>query len=511
MNILKNQNLLIFKVCLALFVFSLIIVARELVYHDTGLMLAWSALIFLIISLFFTAWFVGNDNSSRSSAGEPLLQSPGNNDQTTDTGFNLLAWNPAEEPSANAAIIHYLLHLVNPEMKIETKVGFGLRQLPELMPENIFAFFLFEEGRLRYIAGARKNSRQHCELISAGDNIVEELAGKIKNCLDVRSARLTSNFTTPITFSRSGKIEQGMLLPVSFCGNLQGVLASVCSGTDVLNNGQKVLLKHFCESLALLLENHQLYLAQTASKYAKAENELTTTLLSSQLPVHGPAIKGWDIAQVARYASEHSGDFHDYINLSGNRLMIIIGKCSGKGLATAVFFTRFRAMIACLIDQCPTPADLLNKLSTCMTSETTHELFATVAAIELRGSDKKVTLALAGHALPLINRSRSGFVELPQLDSGVPLGLFNQGVEPYQNQTIQLLPGDGILLYTEGATEFATGGKERIGTEELKQLLDRLPEQSANIMLENLADQLVPVKTGLRPGEDHTLIYAKTE
>ncbi|HNW11997.1 MAG TPA: SpoIIE family protein phosphatase, partial [Candidatus Rifleibacterium sp.] len=81
----------------------------------------------------------------------------------------------------------------------------------------------------------------------------------------------------------------------------------------------------------------------------------------------------------------------------------------------------------------------------------------------------------------------------------------------YKNQNIQLLPGDGILLYTEGVTEFPSDGRERISLEELRQMLDRLPEQSAAAMLDSLGRQLKPGNHGQPPVEDHTLIYAKSE
>lgn len=511
MRILKNHNQIIFKVCLALLVISLVILARELVYHDTGLMLAWGALIFLIVDLFFVAWFVGYDSAMAKTEEKPDHGSDKTGETAPESGIDLLSWQPGSDLTCKTIQLHYLLHLVNPEMSLESKVAFGLKQLPELMPDKIFTFFSFEEGQLQYVSGTRLNSRSQSERIFNGDSIIEELKRKIRSCLDIRSVRQSGNFVSSMAFSQHGKIEQGILLPVSFCGRLHGTLAVISTGNDLFTADQKYLLKHFCEGMALLLENHKIFSSQSAAKFTAAENELTASLLTTQLPAATPAIKGWEIAQVARYSSERTGDFHDYINMSGNRLMIVIGRCSGKGLSTAVFFTRFKAMVSCLIEQCQSPAELLNRLSVNMVTDTMQELFATVAAVQIRGSDRTVTLALAGHPAPFINRTRSGFVELPQLDSGVPLGLFNHGVEPYKNQTIQLLPGDGILLYTEGVTEYSSGSHERIGNEELKLLLDRLPEQSANEMLENLAQEIVPVRDGFSPIEDHTLIYAKTE
>ena len=73
------------------------------------------------------------------------------------------------------------------------------------------------------------------------------------------------------------------------------------------------------------------------------------------------------------------------------------------------------------------------------------------------------------------------------------------------------MPGDGILIYTDGAIDFAGGNGNRPGSEDLRLLLDKMPEQYADDLLANLADQLVPAGTKDKPLEDYTFIYASTE
>ncbi len=244
---------------------------------------------------------------------------------------------------------------------------------------------------------------------------------------------------------------------------------------------------------------------------AEAEGQLAHKLFAEILPTSTKSISGWDVAQLSGYNAEHSGDFHDYINLPGDRMLIIAGKTSAGGLKAALFLTRLRTMLSCMSESYASPADLLNRLSTRLVGEKSLDLFASMIMLQVRANDRSVTLAVAGHATPLINRPRSGYVEIPQLAAGVPMGLFNQGVEPYQNQVIHLLPGDGILIYTDGAIDFAGEQGSRLGCEDLKLLLDKMPEQYADDLLANLADQLIPENLKNRPLEDYTLIYASTE
>jgi serine phosphatase RsbU (regulator of sigma subunit) len=328
--------------------------------------------------------------------------------------------------------------------------------------------------------------------------------------MDIRSIKISGSFTEQLEFSTAGSGKEGLLAPVSMHGNLHGILVCLSAAT-LFTRTERMIIRHFAAAFAVLIDNHEIFTSQTEQKDIAAGHRLAKHLFSTQLPLFAPVINGWDIAQKTSYTEEHNGDFHDYISLPGNRLMIIAGKASGRGVGAAIFLTRLRAMISCIIETGTNPADLLNKLSQKISGESGNELFASMTAILVKSGERNIVTAIAGNCLPLINRPRSGFVEIPSLNSGVPLGLFNQGVEPYQNQNIQLLPGDGILIYTEGVNEIPYKGKQNLNIEELKQILEKFPEQDAEAVLQSLSDELMPVGSSFMSGDDCTLIYAKTE
>ena len=329
--------------------------------------------------------------------------------------------------------------------------------------------------------------------------------------MDAALLKTPERFSKPLFFSRTQENDDGMLLSVACENEIFAVLAVISTTDRSYGAAETDFLKHFCKSLAISLRNRLELNTFNDASLIEAESRLTHKLFSDMLPDTARSLPGWDIAQLSAYSATHSGDFHDYIMLPGNRMLIIAGRTSAGGLSSALYLARLRTMLDCLSTSFSSPADLLNRLSTQFTSDKSLDLFSSLIALQIKENDRSVTLAVAGHASPLINRPRSGFVEIPQLAPGVPMGLFNQGVEPYQNQVIQLLPGDGILIYTDGVLDCAGEKSSRLGSEDLRMLLDKMPEQYADDLLANLAEQLVPTGAGEKPLEDYTFIYASTE
>ncbi|OGK08375.1 MAG: hypothetical protein A2W80_11825 [Candidatus Riflebacteria bacterium GWC2_50_8] len=491
------------RISFGLLLVSLIILVREIGWRDVGAWPAGVALSVLLASLALLVYL--------ATRGKTVHERQTDGVASAQYGIPSYDRVPGATTGTDTMSIHYLLHLAEPGSTSNSRISRALCLLVEQMPDKIFAIYTVSANRLEFAGGARINSRQKSETIKAADQLIEELSTRVNSCIDGRALKQPDSFIKPLSFSRSDDLEDGLLLPVAHNGELFAVLAALSTSRTEFISNEKDLLQHFCASLAILFNNQRRLGESNDDKQAEAENRLTHRLFAELLPESAKAVAGWDIAQLTGYSSDHSGDFHDYISLPGNRMLIIAGKTSGRGINAALYVARLRTMLSCLSENCLSPADLLNNLSVRLTGDKSLDLFASLIAIQIKANDRNITLAVAGHATPLINRPRSGYVEIPTLATGVPLGLFSQGIEAYQNQVIQLLPGDGILIYTDGAIDFAGAQGSHFGSEDLKVLLDKMPEQYADDLLANLAEQLIPENFRNRPLEDYTFIYASTE
>jgi len=411
----------------------------------------------------------------------------------------------------NLALNCSILHLITPDADKTCKLNFAMRLAGEFFRHRTFLLFEISGNHLKFSSGARESSRQTIENILDGDPIIDEMLRRINAIIDVRSAKHNWTFSSPIDFSVTGSGNEGLIVPTLLSGSLTGILACLSTDETLPDENAKNEISLFATNIAIMIDNHEKFHSRLEEKVIEAEEQLAGRLFAGQLPDAPPILNGWNTAHTFFHTPEQNGDFHDYINIPGNRVLIICGKASGKGIKAAVFFTRLKAMIISQVSNYRGPAALLNNLSQILNDEAANELFASLTAIELKASERQVKVAVAGQNIPVINRSRSGYVEIPGIDSGVPLGLFNQGVEPYTDNIIQLLPGDGILIYTDGVFELTAESGERFRTEDLKLMLDRIPEQNADATLMNLKSQLLPVKNSNKPCDDYTLVYAKTE
>lgn len=144
------------------------------------------------------------------------------------------------------------------------------------------------------------------------------------------------------------------------------------------------------------------------------------------------------------------GDFYDVVTLDQGRFWAIMGDVSGHGVAAALLMSRISGEVRRLIRPSMAPNQLLAGLNEFLCS-TDLDAFATAACVEVDQETRTLRVANAGH-LPLIGRRRrNGEAWCFGQPSGAALGMV-QG-ETYGIETIQLEPGDMIVLVTDGVTE----------------------------------------------------------
>jgi len=162
------------------------------------------------------------------------------------------------------------------------------------------------------------------------------------------------------------------------------------------------------------------------------------------------------------------GDLYDCFALADGRLAFAIGDVSGKGVSGALMMARLTSSLRAAAARVPQPTAVLEALNGEIQAEADQGMFATVLFGVLDAGNGRVELANAGHPLPILRHADGRCGEL-QLAPGAPLGMRH----PLRAQAfaLTLLPGDLLVLVTDGLTEAATPKGERFEVERVVELV----------------------------------------
>lgn len=214
-----------------------------------------------------------------------------------------------------------------------------------------------------------------------------------------------------------------------------------------------------------------------SERRAVRELEIAKEVQARLFPQTLPVLQTLDYAGVCIQARQVGGDYYDFLDLGPERLGLVIGDISGKGIAAALLMANLQANLRsqCVIalDQ---PQRVLQAVNRLFCENTPEGAFATLFFAEYEDRSRCLRYANCGHLCGLLLRSDNG---LERLDStGTVLGIFKKWDCTIGER--QLCSGDTLMLYTDGITESFNGAGEEFGEERLIEALQRnrgLPSQ----------------------------------
>ena len=198
---------------------------------------------------------------------------------------------------------------------------------------------------------------------------------------------------------------------------------------------------------------------QQQEEELKRAREIQQMLLPSTLP----QLAGVQIAGAWQPAREVGGDYFDVIQLDKNRLGICVGDVAGKGITAALLMANLQASFRAFATSEASPQVVCTKLNKFLCANIASGKFVTFFYAVLDADARTLTYENAGHSPGLLLRSDGTTKTLP--GGGAVLGALPDWT--YQDYTVQLQPGDQLLLSTDGITEAKNAKLEEFGEERL--------------------------------------------
>jgi serine phosphatase RsbU (regulator of sigma subunit) len=204
----------------------------------------------------------------------------------------------------------------------------------------------------------------------------------------------------------------------------------------------------------------------------RIEYELNTArrVQERMLPKRLPQVHGWTLNSCWHPARTVGGDFYDCFPVGDQRIALIIGDVTGKGIPAALVMATTCSLVRFVSEQWQTPGAMLARINERIAADIPEKMFVTCLIAVLEPQTGHICFANAGHNLPMV-RSPHGVRTLHA--RGMPLGLM-PGMEYEESQDV-IAPGELLMLYSDGIVEARNVRRELFGDRRLAACLATVP------------------------------------
>ncbi len=238
------------------------------------------------------------------------------------------------------------------------------------------------------------------------------------------------------------------------------------------------------------------------------ELELSTKVQQALLPQQVPEIPGLEMAAFSRPADFVGGDYFDFLRFWDGAHGLVIGDVAGHGMSASLLMASLQATLRTLTPDHETPAEVVQRLNLLFSHNIHMTSFVTLFLARFDSQTHDLTYCNAGHNPPLLRTRSNGQELLSWLSpTGAAIGL----AEEFQfgTETVNLAPGDVLVLYTDGIIEAMNPKGEDFGQERLAELVRNGADWSAQELVWNVRTQLQEFTQGQPLADDTTIIVCR--
>jgi serine phosphatase RsbU (regulator of sigma subunit) len=239
------------------------------------------------------------------------------------------------------------------------------------------------------------------------------------------------------------------------------------------------------------------------------ENELQIAkkIQESFLPKEYPKVPFLEFAARCNPAKHVGGDLYDFAELEDEKVGVMIGDVSGKGVGAALYMARGISSFRTHSRTQGSAAGTLSAINDTFAKEGMEKSFITMQYIVVDKKTKRFTFSNGGHNTILhFVRNDKKIVEI-DTKSGMPIGIM-EGMD-YEDEEIRFGDGDILFLYTDGISEAMDKKHKEFGIERVKKILMASAESPAEEIMFAMYNEIAQFSKGAPQHDDMTVIVVR--
>jgi sigma-B regulation protein RsbU (phosphoserine phosphatase) len=247
----------------------------------------------------------------------------------------------------------------------------------------------------------------------------------------------------------------------------------------------------------------------------EGELEIARQVQTQLFPQSAPEVPGLHLYGVCKPARVVSGDYYDFLRLNGNRVGLVLGDISGKGISAALLMAAIQSSLHAQFYNGHFPevspgvfpvstATVVDRLNRQLFAGSPPEKYATFFYAIYDASTRTLTYTTAGHPPPVLFRG-DGMHRLET--GGTVVGLFS--TIQYEQAVVELEPGDLLLAFTDGLTEPENSYGEEFGEHRLLGVARRALGSRPELLAEEIYRSVGDWTGSPELQDDMTLLVAK--
>jgi phosphoserine phosphatase RsbU/P len=242
----------------------------------------------------------------------------------------------------------------------------------------------------------------------------------------------------------------------------------------------------------------------------EAELELSQKVQKALLPQDAPQLPGWEVAVFSRPASIVGGDYFDFGKFANGHQAYVIADVMGKGMPASMLVASLQASLRIIIPESTSPGAVLDRVNQVFCHNINLTKFVSIVIAGLDPETGVLRYANAGHNPPLVVRQSDHSLPVRTealWPTGAAIGLLEHAT--FGDEEIRLDPGDSLVMFTDGVVEAGVQKGEMFGDDRMQRYLERSHEESANVLLRGLLQEVHAFTRNAPPTDDTTIMVVK--